>query len=223
MIDQTLLGLLIRANELRRQGDYSAALTLYLELLDRFRESPDLLPNLYAEIASCYDSLTRFDEAVAWIEKAIALAPNDAYWHYNLAEYHWLGTLDLEQAAREFRKAIELNPYDASVFVAAAALYEHPEEVVTLDEAIGWLERAVQLEPGNPWYHARLGEYYYKAGRGEDAKREWAISLLCGPPLEPGYVQMIEELLARTRAFHNSVSDEGQDTTAGRGQVGSSQ
>jgi tetratricopeptide (TPR) repeat protein len=195
MIDQTLIGLLVQANELRRQGDYSAALALYLELLDRFRESTNLLANLLAEIASCYNALNRFDEAVAWVERAIALAPNDARWHADLAEYHWLGTLDYEQAAREFRKAIELNPNDARVLSNAAALYIVPEGVVTLEEAINWLERAVQLEPNNPRYHARLGEYYYKAGQIEDAKRAWVISLLCGPPLEPGYAQMIEVTL----------------------------
>jgi len=198
MIDQTLIDVLIRANELRRQGDYSAALTLYLGLLDRFRESTDLLANLLAEIASCYDSLTRFDEAVAWVEKAIALAPNDAHLHDLLAEIHWLGTLDYEQAAREFRKAIELNPNDARVLGNAAALYIVPEGVVALEEAINWLERAVQLEPNNPRHHAHLGEYYYKAGRIEDAKRAWVIALLCGPPLEPGYAQKIKEFLARS-------------------------
>ena len=196
MIDQTLIGLLIRANELRRQGDYSAALALYLELLDRFRESTNLLADLLAEIASCYNALYRFDEAIAWVEKAIALAPNDARWHANLAEYHWLGTLDKEQAAREFRKAIELNPNDARVLGNAAALYNEPEGVVTLEEAISWLERAVQLEPNNPLYHARLGECYYEAGRIEDAKREWVISLLCGPPLEPGNAETIRKRLS---------------------------
>jgi tetratricopeptide (TPR) repeat protein len=204
MIDQPisgsriLTGLLIQANELRRQRDYPAVLALYLGLLERFGENTNLLPNLLAMVAGCYYSLDLYDEAIAWVEKAVALAPNDARWHADLAEYHWLGTLDYEQAAREYRKAIELSPNHIRTLVNAAALHNVPEEVVTLDEAVNWLERAVQLEPDNPRYHARLGEFYHKAGRLEDAKRGWVMSLLCGPPLEPGYAQMIEELLSKS-------------------------
>jgi len=70
-----------------------------------------------------------------------------------------------------------------------------PEQVVTLEEAINWLERAVQLEPDNPNYHARLGEFYREAGRPLDAMREWIRALLCPRPLDPGYVQMVEEAI----------------------------
>jgi tetratricopeptide (TPR) repeat protein len=198
---RTLASLLVRANELRRQKDYRAALALYLEALERFGENADLL----AMIAGCHFSLALHDphetgqnyrESVAWMEKAIALAPNDARLHANLADYHQLGTLDYEQAAREYRRAMELNPSDVRAIIGTAALYGVPEEVVTLEEAISWLERATQLEPDKPDYRARLGQFYHEAGRVLDAEREWLKALLCPQPLDPGYVQMIEAALA---------------------------
>lgn len=190
-ISKTLVTLLLKANELRRQQNYQAALKLYLRALEQSEESIELL----TIIAFCYLALAEPQKAVVWMEKAVALAPNNARLHADLAEYHSLGTLDYEQAAREYRKAIELNPNDIRALVGAAALYGVPEEVVTLDEAISWLERATQLKPDDPNYHARLGELYYKAGRLLDAEWEWLRALSCSRPLDPGYAQIIEVML----------------------------
>lgn len=197
---RALIGLLLRANELKRQEDHRSALALYLEALEKFGESADLLDM----VASCYYSIAlrnphesgqNYREAVAWVERAIALAPHDARLYAALAEYHWLGTVDYEQAAWAYRKAIELNPNDARTLANAAALYGVPEEVVTLSEAIDWLERATQLEPDDPNYHARLGQLYHEAGRAVDAEREWLRALLCSRPLDPGYAQIIKVAL----------------------------
>jgi hypothetical protein len=49
--------LLVRANELRRQGDYSAAICVYREAEDRFGETAELA----AVIASCYHLLALHD------------------------------------------------------------------------------------------------------------------------------------------------------------------
>ena len=194
------LSLLVRANKLKSEGDEQAALMLYFEALERFGESAELL----AAIADCYFSLAlgnpdetgeNYERAISWMKRAIALAPNDPRLHAHLAQFYELGTLEYEKAAEEYRKAIELNPNDVWTLFNAASLYGVPEEVVSLEEAINWLERAVQLEPDDPIYHARLGEFYYKAGRVSDAEREWRRALLCPRPLDIGYVRMIEEAM----------------------------
>lgn len=180
---EKLVSLLHQANELRSRGEYEAALQVYFfDVLHNFGESADLL----AVIASCYYHLSKYYEAVFFIEKAIRLAPDDARLYAALGEYHALGTLEVERAAEAFRKAIELNPNDTEVLAAAATLlWNLPEQVITLDEAINWLERATQLSPNNPEHHFWLGEIYWEAGRTVDAEREWVKALLCSRPLGP--------------------------------------
>jgi len=179
---EKLVSLLHQANEMRNRGEYEAALLLYFDVLHKFGESADLL----AMIASCYYHLSKYYEAVFFIEKAIKLAPDDACLYAALGEYHALGTLEVEWAAEAFRKAIELNPNSAEVLAdAATLLWDLPERVITIDEGINWLERATQLSPNNPEYHFRLGVLYWEVGRVVDAEREWVKALLCSRPLEP--------------------------------------
>jgi len=190
----------LKANALRRQDHPAEALSLYQVILRETGTSSDVL----AAIAYCYSALAcgnpketgeNHQLAIDWIKKAIALSPDDARLHACLAEYYWLGIPDYEQAAKEYRTAISLAPYHLSSLVNAAALYGSPEEVVTLEEAITWLERATSLEPNDPNWHARLGELYHQAGRLLDAKQEWRRALLCPKLLEPGYAQIIAEAI----------------------------
>jgi tetratricopeptide (TPR) repeat protein len=185
---------------MRRQGEFSHAVELYARVFDSYWQSADVL----AAVASCHYNLALCDptstgahwrEAVAWMAKAVALAPQDARLRAGLAECLHLGALDYEQAAREYRKAIELNPSYAPALVGASALYGTPEQVVTLDEAIAWLERATELQPNEQNWHARLGSLYREANRLEEAEREFMKALLCPRPLDVGYINEIETAL----------------------------
>ncbi len=197
---RTLIDLLVQANELKRQTDYQAAIALYSIAIERWGESADLL----GAVAHCYFMVALAQQgtdqdcldAVAWMEKAVTLEPNNVRLRANLGQFYWLATLDYEKAALAYRKAIEINPNDINALTGAASLYGVPEQVVTLNETINWLERVVQLDPDDPNYHARLGKFYHEAGRVSDARREWLGALLCPQPLDPGYVQMIEAVLS---------------------------
>jgi tetratricopeptide (TPR) repeat protein len=180
---------LLQANELKRKKEYKEVISLYIKEIERVGENADL----YAAIAICFFSLAlrnpdetgeNHNEAIAWMRKAIALAPDDSRMHAHLGQFYELGTLDYDQAALEYRKAIELSPYDVRILFDATSLYGPPESVVTLDEAINWLERAVRLEPDNPNYHVRLGDLYREAGQLSDAKLEYLRALLCPKPLD---------------------------------------
>ncbi len=198
---ESLKDLLLYANALRREGSYKAAISVYEQVVARFGDSS----HLSAVIANCYFNLASnptetgqsFDTAIAFVRKAIALAPDDARLHAVLAQYYQLGLLDYEAAAEEYRKAIALAPSDLWILTGAASLYGVPDEVVTWDEAVTWLTRAVQAEPDDPNYHARLGQLYHEKGLVEDAKQAWLRALLCARPLAQGYTEMIKIRFAK--------------------------
>ena len=193
--------LLLLAGERKLQKDYQGALTLYHEAIEQFGENA----NVFVAIALCHYLTTatpgevyRKDhekEAVCWMRKAINLAPNYGHWHYLLGEMYQILGSDDENALREYRQAIELNPYDALVLFNLASLHGPPENLVSLEEAIGWVERAVQLAPRNPDYHFRLGELYHEAGRFAEARELWQEILLWTSNLSPEYVYRVRRAL----------------------------
>ena len=196
---ESLFRLLCQANELRYKKEYRAAVALYLEAIEKIGRHADLS----CVIAACYFAVAAsnpnetgesFDKAILWMERAIVLEPDNPYLHVSLAQYYCLGTLEYEKAAQEYCQALSMNPNELEALVGAAALYGVPEKAVTLDEAIGWLERATQLAPGNPNYYLRLGDLYWEAERVSQAESTWLKALLCSEPLESGTTRIAEAM-----------------------------
>jgi tetratricopeptide (TPR) repeat protein len=104
----------------------------------------------------------------------------------------YLGLLECERSAQEYRTAIALGAKDESTFRGAAMLYGLPEDVVTLEEAIEWLEAAAGIAPEDPNIWGRLGQICHQAGRESEALAYWSKALLCPHPLEQGYLSVIE-------------------------------
>jgi len=193
-----LITLIIHANQLRGMRDYQQALQIYHDVIEQYGETVDL----DQVIAYCYFQLglSESDEAnyrlaVVWAKKAISLAPTNSHLYDLLGELHLLGTLEYQEAAQAYRKAIELNPNNVRALVGGAALYGVPEDVVPLDEAINWLEYAVQIEPKDPNYHLNLGILYHEVGQVSKAKTEWLKALVCPRPLDVALTKTIIKLI----------------------------
>jgi len=199
--DRELAKLLLRAGERKLQKDYQGALTLYHEAIGQFGDNA----NVFVAIALCHYLITadpgevyskgHEKEAVYWMKRAIELAPNCGHWHYLLGEIYHVMWSDDENAVQEHRQAIALNPYDALVLFNSAGFHGPPENLVSLEEAIGWVERAVQLSPRNPDYHFRLGKLYQEAGRLAEARELWLEILLWTSDLSPEYVHRVRRAL----------------------------
>ena len=186
-------------------SDVKQAIEIYLESLKYNRNTASLL----FTIARCYSLLRDLkifeneaegmkygDQALSWAKRAIEIEPNVYYFHTFLGYFYIIYLLDYEASAEEYRFAIAQNPQDATVFAnAAAMLYGSPDSPVTLKEAIGWLECAVQLAPDNSDYLESLGILYYKAGRNQDALKTWVAALSCPKPLQKGHLQEIKKTL----------------------------
>ena len=58
-----------------------------------------------------------------------------------------------------------------------------------------YLERAVELEPGDPVINDHLGDAYWRVGRTREAKFQWQRALTFGP--EPDAVVIIQGKLQK--------------------------
>ena len=197
-INDNSIELLIRANQLREMREYQQALKIYINVVRQSAETVDLdqmIAYTYFQLGLNEGDETNYHMALVWINKAIALAPDKSHLYDILGMFHSLGTLNYQGAANAFRKAIELNPNNVHALVSGAALYNVPEEVITLAEAINWLKQAVQIEPNDPNYHLNLAILFKKAGNSLEVKNECLNALMCPRPLDKSIAKTIYNLL----------------------------
>src|SRR5262249_53195539 len=96
-----------------------------------------------------------------------------------------------EQARKDFRRALELDPdHDAARLALAENLIAHSKA----PEALGHLERLRQRQPGNEAVLVNLARCYPDLDRPEEARR-LLDSLLAAPTLRasPRYAQVLNE------------------------------
>jgi TolB-like protein len=111
-------------------------------------------------------------------ERALQLDPDNAEALYTLAITIFEYDLSWEEAARLFKRAIELDPaYPQGLtwycwFLSSMGRW---------DEAIPWCERSVELDPLRVHALAQLGEILLVAGRYEDALRPISRALAIQP------------------------------------------
>ncbi len=180
-----LISLMIQANHYRQTMEYRKALDIYLELIETYDETIEvdqLIAYCYYQLGLDESDEDKFREAVIWIDRAIALSPMNSYLYGILGDLHFTGTVDYEASIKAYRSAINLNPNNVHALVNGAGLYGVPENVITLEEAINWLEQAVQIEPDNANNHFNLGMLYNEAGQFSKAKQEW-LKLCLAPVL----------------------------------------
>jgi adenylate cyclase len=125
----------------------------------------------------------QYDLAVAELERAIALNPNDA------SSYHWLGFIQLwsgrvDQAIKTLNMALNLD------FNARLPTLQHLGAAYYLKgrytDAITALEQGILRDPDYVGYHIVLAAAYAQTGRTADAAREAEIVRRLDPFFEAG-------------------------------------
>ncbi len=135
-------------------------------------------------------------------ETHLALAENKLYWDW-----------DLEGAAAELRRALDLNPslgqahYDYSWYLEAVGRH---------DEAYAAMKRAIELDPLVPLFHAALGWQYWFASQHDAALAEARKSLeleaafALGLTLE-GYGYASKQMYDEAIAAHRKAAQADKD------------
>lgn len=157
-----------------RHGDLTAADTA-------FRRAIELNPN-YASSHHWYSitlrDLGRWEESLAAILRARDLDPLSPVINQTVAEsMAGLGRFDEESAYVE--KVIEIDPGFANAHLHRAQIHWFVDG--DLVAAVGDYERAVTVDPGNPYFRSELGRLYLDLGDVATAKTWVDKALELGP------------------------------------------
>ena len=128
-------------------------------------------------------TLGQVDDAIAAINEAIRLEPENGQAHQALGRAYWAGKGDFAAAIPAFRRAIELNPEAGYSYLQLGLLLAWEGKY---EEAEAVCRRAVELQDqyisGNAGLqvvgaNARLGYVFYLQGRYAEAIREYERGL----------------------------------------------
>jgi tetratricopeptide (TPR) repeat protein len=158
----------------------------------------EVLLGQYAQVKGVYR------DAAEHFRRAIEKSPNTAELYYRYAHALWAGG-ETEAALQQYRRALEIDPYDyrSGWEAARILLTDNPEEALKLvnqalkvkadvpealsirgrallsvhkpQEAIDDLNKAAALDPEDLTTHFQLARAYRQVGRTQDAERENSI------------------------------------------------
>ena len=108
---------------------------------------------------------------------ALELEPEQPF-VLNYLGYSWVDmSRNLDRAKGMLHRAVELRPDDGFVDSLGWVYFRLGE----YDAAVEQLERAVELEPGDPVINDHLGDAYWRVGRQREACYRWRRALTLGP------------------------------------------
>jgi len=117
-----------------------------------------------------------FEEIVEMVEY---LVPDVSQYMRSGLNYYQRGEYD--EAIKEFRKALELNPERSEIHYNLGLVLEAKG---LLQEAIQEYKKALELNPEDAEAHNNLGIVYYKQGNYKKAVEEFKIALSINPDFE---------------------------------------
>jgi tetratricopeptide (TPR) repeat protein len=141
-----------------------------------YRESVRLAPTVfdgYMALARLYDSLERTTDAVAVLESARSAVPESAQMRQDLGSYA-LSRSRLEEAEREFRRALEL---DAALPAARFGLGVTLRRAGRLDQAEAAFEALAEIDPGHPGLALERGQLFEARGQADRAVEYYRAAL----------------------------------------------
>ena len=139
----------------------------------------------------CYERSNQWPKAEADFKKALELNPDQPL-VLNYLGYSWVDKgLNLEEAFKMLRRAVELQPNDG--YIVDSLGWAH-YKLGQYQEAAQTLERAISLKPADPVLNDHLGDAYWRVNRRIEAHFQWNHARDMGPDPEdlPGILKKIE-------------------------------
>jgi tetratricopeptide (TPR) repeat protein len=160
----------------------------YGEAIDELRKAIALnpsIPGAYYQLGYSHWKLGHFSEARVAFERELKFQPPDPYSHYYLGRI-FLSEGQTAKATDQFEKVLTISPI-LDVYQQLGGAYLGANK---LEQAIAYLQKAVELHPDQSDARYQLGRAYALAGRKSDAQREFELAR----DLKDQDQQMIREL-----------------------------
>jgi tetratricopeptide (TPR) repeat protein len=128
--------------------------------------------DVYITLAQMNTRLKRWDDAQHALDKAEQLStkPDDKEYVYFLRGSSFERQKKYDQAEEMFRKVLASDPQNAMTLNYLG--YMLADRGLKLEEAVGLIKKAVELEPSNGAYMDSLGWAYFRLGKYELAEEE---------------------------------------------------
>lgn len=171
---------LINATILGEQGRVDESITQLKTLLKGSSDDGEI----YRAIAQVNSQAKRFPEAEAAARKSIEVSPTpdgQEYGHFLLGSI-FEREKKYDEAEAEFKKVLASDPANAPASNYLG--YMLADRGVRLDESVGYIQKALELDPNNGAYLDSLGWAYYKMHRLDLAQQqlEKAVQLISSDP-----------------------------------------
>ena len=160
----------------------------------------------------CYERSKQWPKAEADFKKALELNPDQPL-VLNYLGYSWVDQgLNLEEAFKMLRRAVELRPNDG--YIVDSLGWAH-FKLGQYAEATETLEKAINLKPADPILNDHLGDAYWRVNRRIEAHFQWNHARDMGPDPEdlPAILKKIElglpDLTTDTATPKASLQKEG--------------
>ena len=174
----------LQVNELIVDKKLTDAISLLKKMCERFGESYSLLFTLgrcLAAQAAVSKTDDEAQEAVLCFQRASEIQPYNAHIHVSLASVYLHDLKDYAKAISECRKSLEIEPNYVQALITASSMYGLCEDIVSLNEAIAWIEKALQIDSvGSNYLRPRLASLHAEAGQLDKAIAELKLALLEG-------------------------------------------
>lgn len=169
--DAEAINSMLEAGHALQQGE------AYEEALRRYREALNLdeeYAPTHVALAGLYMQLGREDDALAELEKAAALAPDNVFVLGQLGKLY-LQRDEFEKGVDALERAAELDPDDAILRYWLGVAY-HYRSYTDVQKAVSTLEEAAQIAPDEAEIHYHLAMAYVR--RDDDLDEQKAIRAL---------------------------------------------
>ena len=111
----------------------------------------------------------QLDESIALLRKELEIDPADAMALLRLGDAY-VRQSKTEEAIGALQRSVWINPHFSGPYILLGRAYMKKDELGTAE---GMLRRAVELDPNNKSAHYLLAQVLQKAGRAEEARREF--------------------------------------------------
>lgn len=168
-----LAGMLQRAAQLHQTGRAADAEKIYLDVLGKNPRNPDAL-NLLG-VLRCQSQ--RFEEALPFLNRAVAAYPGFAEAHNNLGKA--LKRLDrLDEARAAFAEAVRLDPDFAEAHNNLGQILKRQQQA---DDAIRHFRQAIALDPDYALAHLNLADALKESKRTDEALTHYRRAIALKP------------------------------------------